>query len=331
VKIGGDYGGTPGCKRFSKKWQKGKLPTPLVRSIAKQLTKQWNIGVTSSKSDTAIVPQKGTAKKIRLNKQTRGVLIGNAFINAIPDTGSTASVLTEGSVKILEENYTREACKRARWKIFTVPPYTVALADGSTTISKKRVGATLIVVTPFGRCNLTGVVLNVIPGPAQKLLIGRPELRRMGIPTMWSLIDEAIKNGTKGKQTEVALQTVELDNWKKRRQEHEKDEPDCIQAVDQIYGHGGAEPTKKYTFDSMRDILTRAKKSGASVSFLKKLEHLVFVVHKDTWRLMLGKDPPARMEPMVIQFTEEKFPRNIQPRKYSPEQKIFCGTEYPSC
>jgi len=191
------------------------------------------------------------------------------------------------------------------------------------------VGATLIVVTPFGRCNLTGVVLNVIPGPAQKLLIGRPELRRMGIPTMWSLIDEAIKNGTKGKQTEVALQTVELDNWKKRRQEHEKDEPDCIQAVDQIYGHGGAEPTKKDTLDSMRDILTRAEKSGASSSFLKKLEHLVFVKHKDIWRLMLGRDPPARMEPMVIQFAEDKFPRNIQPRKYGPEQKKFLRERIP--
>ena len=56
VKIGGDYGGTPGCKRFSKKWQKGKLLAPLVRSIDKQLTKQWNIGVTSSNSETAIVP-----------------------------------------------------------------------------------------------------------------------------------------------------------------------------------------------------------------------------------------------------------------------------------
>jgi hypothetical protein len=128
--------------------------------------------VTSSNSETAIVPRTQSAKKIVLDKKTRGVLIGNAFINAIPDTGSTASVLTEGSIKILEDNYTKEACKKARWKVFTVPPYTVALADDSTTISKKRVGATLIVVTPFGRCNLTGVVLNAIPGPAQRLLIG---------------------------------------------------------------------------------------------------------------------------------------------------------------
>jgi hypothetical protein len=44
---------------------------------------------------------------------------------------------------------------------------------------------------------------------------------------------------------------------------------------------------------------------------------------------MLGKDPPARMEPMVIQFAEEKFPRNIQPRKYGPEQKIFLREQIP--
>jgi hypothetical protein len=69
----------------------------------------------------------------------------------------------------------------------------------------------------------------------------------------------------------------------------------------------------------MKDILTKVKKFGASSSFLKKLEHLILVVHKDIWRLMLGKNPPARMEPMVIQFNEENFPRNIQPRKYGPE------------
>ena len=136
----------------------------------------------------------------------------------------------------------------------------MGVADGSTTTSSKNVGATIIIVTPFGKCHLTEVVLNVIPGSAQKLLIGQPELQRMGIPTMWSLIDNAIKNGTKKRLQDEALQTVELDNWKKRHQAHEKDEPDYIQAVDQIYGHSGIEPTDKETLDSINDILTRAKK-----------------------------------------------------------------------
>ena len=38
---------------------------------------------------------------------------------------------------------------------------------------------------------------------------------------------------------------------------------------------------------------------------------------------MLGLDPPARMKPMVIKFDEAKFPNNIQPRKYGPEQRDF--------
>ena len=44
---------------------------------------------------------------------------------------------------------------------------------------------------------------------------------------------------------------------------------------------------------------------------------------------MLGRDPPARMEPMVIQFNEKKFPTNIQPRKYGPEQKKFLRERIP--
>ena len=44
---------------------------------------------------------------------------------------------------------------------------------------------------------------------------------------------------------------------------------------------------------------------------------------------MLRKDPPARMEPMVIQFKEANFPTNIQPRKYGPEQKKFLRERIP--
>ena len=100
VKIGGDYGGKPGCKRYSKKWQKGKLPAPLVRSIAKQLMKQWNIGAKSSSSLQKPSPNKNSSIATPLGPDTRGALIGNAFMGAIPDTGSTRSVLTEGAVKV---------------------------------------------------------------------------------------------------------------------------------------------------------------------------------------------------------------------------------------
>ena len=90
----------------------------------------------------------------------------------------------------------------------------------------------------------------------------------MGIPNIWSLIDDAVKTGTKYKQIENAKQTVELDNWKKRRLAQEQDEPDCIQAVDDMYGHGGEEPTDADTLASIKDIISRAEKSGASKSFL---------------------------------------------------------------
>ena len=164
------------------------------------------------------------------------------------------------------------AGKGACWRILKVPPYTVVLADDSVTTSNTKVGATLIVVTPYGRCNLTNVIFNVIPGPAQKLLIGQSELKRMGIPNICSLIDNAVKTGTKHKQIENAKQTVELDNWKKRRLAQEKDEPDCIQAVDDMYGHGGKEPTDADTLASIKDIISRAAKSGASKSLFRKTQ-----------------------------------------------------------
>ena len=43
VKLGGNYGGTKGCKRWSKKHLKGQIPPALVRTIARQLHKQWHL------------------------------------------------------------------------------------------------------------------------------------------------------------------------------------------------------------------------------------------------------------------------------------------------
>jgi hypothetical protein len=41
---------------------------------------------------------------------------------------------------------------------------------------------------------------------------------------------------------------------------------------------------------------------------------------------MLGSDPPARREPMVIKFDEEKFPKNIQPQIWARTETVSTGS-----
>ena len=44
VKLGGNYGGTPGCRKWSKPHMKGSVPHLLTQSIVEQIMSQWNMG-----------------------------------------------------------------------------------------------------------------------------------------------------------------------------------------------------------------------------------------------------------------------------------------------
>ena len=175
-------------------------------------------------------------------------------------------------------------------------------------MSNQKVEADLTLITRTGKVLIPGIIFNVIPGPPAPLLIGEPELKRLGIPHIWTLIEQSIKK--KRKQKACASRGA-LAQWKERRIAMSKDEPENLVGVDELYAHGASTPTKEQTRNSIQDILTRAKTAGASHTFLQDLKGLILNRFENQWRLMLGLDPPARMEPMVIKFDEEKFPNNI--------------------
>ena len=79
------------------------------------------------------------------------------------------------------------------WKIKPVAEYSVELVDSTLIKRQTRVLTDLTLITPVGQAKLEQVLFNVVPGPAAPILIGQVELRRMGIPTLWSLIEDAIR------------------------------------------------------------------------------------------------------------------------------------------
>ena len=87
--------------------------------------------------------------------------------------------------------------------------------------------------------------------------------------------------GWKKSGNNTSLQKVNLDNWQKRRLAQAQDEPDCIQAVDGMYGHECAEPSNKETLASIQDIIIRAAESGVSKRFIQRLSDLILVKHKN--------------------------------------------------
>ena len=97
VKLGGNYGGTKGCKRWSKKHLKGQIPPALIRTIARQLHKQWNL--------PEFLPNVHSSHtKPNTPSQKRGVLLGAAFVVATPDSGSTRTVITSQTADLVLRN-----------------------------------------------------------------------------------------------------------------------------------------------------------------------------------------------------------------------------------
>ena len=101
--------------------------------------------------------------------------------------------------------------------MITVPEYRVRLANGAVSTSKTLAIADLTLVSLAGAAKLPQVHFNVIPGRVAPLLVGRIELRRLGIPILWDLIDQRITEERSNKIAHTAKAADELDDWRRRR------------------------------------------------------------------------------------------------------------------
>ena len=106
-------------------------------------------------------------------------------------------------------------------------------------------------------------------------------------------------------------------------------EPDTLSRLDDFHAHGKRAPTSIELDSAVADAIKRAADAGASTAFVEELTHLLTRKYPDLWRLQLGADAPAQVTPMKIKFDEDKFPRNVHPRRYSPPQQKFLDTAIP--
>ena len=153
VKLGGSYNGQ---RRWSKKHLKGAVPAPLVRSIARQLHKQWGLQTPAARP-----------------RLTHGARIGRAFVKVLPDTGASKAHCTSQTLAaILKLN---KGQRPPAMLIRTVPTYKVELADGNMVTGNTEAVADVHLITPSGSAVLTQVNFNVVPGKLAPLIMGRAE------------------------------------------------------------------------------------------------------------------------------------------------------------
>ena len=308
VKLGGNYNGQ---RKWSKKHLKGAIPRPLVRSIARQLQKQW--GLT----------------KIARPKAKHGARIGRAFVQVLPDTGATKAHCTSETLRAimaLNKNQVPQPII-----IRSVPRYRVELADGTTVTGNTEAVADVHLVTPSGNALLPGVNFNIVPGKMAPLIVGRAELKRLHVPPIWELIETFIR-GRHPRRTVTAkvADSVVLDEWRKRRKIQSEGEPETLIGIDSLHGLGAPEPSAEDMDKALLNILKRAKTAGAPNGFMTKLSHMITKEFRHIFRLQLGRDAPCFMQPLVVVFDEKSFPvKGVVPRRYGPEQERFIKKQVP--
>ena len=253
VKLGGNYNGQ---RRWSKKHLKGAVPAPLIRSIVRQLHKQW--GFTPP------------------NVQPRskyGARIGRAFVKVLPDTGATkAHCTTDTLTEIFKFN---KGHNPPAMVVRGVPAYKVELADGTTVTGNSEAVADVHLITPSGNAMLTQVNFNIVPGKIAPIILGRSTLRKLHIPPIWDLIEKQITNAKKSPAMAKSAETVVLEEWRKRRKLQSDGEPETLVGIDDLYGLGAPEPTKSDLEKARDDILHRARAAGAPKDYMIFLTDLV--------------------------------------------------------
>jgi len=309
VKLGGNYNGQ---RRWSKKHLKGAVPAPLVRSIARQLIKQWGLKIPVMRPSL-----------------THGARIGRAFIKVLPDTGATKAHCTSDTLEaILELNKSQHPSPIT---IQAVPEYMVELADGTTVTGNAEAVADVHLITPSGSALLPKVSFNVVPGKLAPLIVGRLELEKLGMQPIWKLIErQIIHNNRQRPIMAKSADSVVLEEWRKRRKLQSEGEPETLIGIDEMYGLGAPEPTKTDLSKALDGILERAKSAGAPKAYMAFLTDLILNRYRHLFQLQLGKSPPCFMQPLVIVFDEKTFPvRGVVPRRYGPEQLRFLAKKVP--
>jgi len=188
-------------------------------------------------------------------------------------------------------------------KLLKVDPYEIDLADGNSIKCSHKASADITIVTPSGKAVLKDVLINILPGPAAPFLLGQSEMRRLRCQGQWQVVEDAISklNASSGSKRDSAFGTTDvLDKWRQRRIDLAKDEVDSLAGLDSLFAHGGPEPTKSETRRSIERVVEKAASNGAPAWYLSELSDMILKEHSDCFRLSLGLDCPALVQPMVI-------------------------------
>ena len=363
VKLGGTYNGVHKWKRRNNKM---RFPIEFCKAFGKQITRACSQKETQQPTEKWAEQRwraRRTAFEKALETHETPVCLHGVILPYDPDTGSDRTIMTEGTLNYVVKN------AHTPIDVQKCADYSTELADGSKVWSNKRAYVDFELITQAGSTILKRVQCNVLPGPMCEILLGVTELQSLGVTPAKELVHRAIHKRVQACKAARFLPIVDLEeidgrlqvpnpkkkraapipamrkittemnqtlagmqrkDWDRRVGESTEGEPDtCLSALDDFHAHGKAAPSTGELDRAISDAIQRAADAGASRSFVKKLTSFLTVKYRDSFRLQLGADAPARVKPLKLKFDESSFPKNVHPRRYSPPQQRFLEKAVP--
>jgi transposase InsO family protein len=219
-------------------------------------------------------------------------------VSMCPDTGADCNVISSELVS--------ELCDLDSTviRVLLQPPVSVELAGGMTMSCTESVTIDVRIQTTAGLLNLRKVRCLVLEGHENEFLLGRETLKEIGID-LDAMIDQL------GGTSVIARGDCD-------------DLEDDYVVVSHDQGDGvPAEGSGVDEVDALlENMLQEAMEEGFDPGMEESLRTLV-AEYKDVWRVRLGQDEPARVEPMRVQLRDDAEPHRSATRKYPQLQREF--------
>ena len=290
----------------------------------------------ADKKGSAAAPS-GKANRIREKGNVAEVM---ACINGAvewpvaPDTQASSTIMTENTL--------REISDRTEIEVTDIETKQFQLADNKTVECKKKATLELMVRTSTSPVRLRRVTAYVIPGGSGAILLGMHELSLLGYQHPRDWFEELGRRGpievmadsdprAMAEEMAYVAKRVKPLHGRDKRYEHNGEEEinddddeteDCIEEGYGIDGVKSKEELQRILEKELVLIMQRAEIAGAKKTTVNALKQLV-LKFEDIFRMELGHDPPAKVEPMDVQLIDGEDLKMNRARRFSPLQMEF--------
>ncbi|POM72870.1 Hypothetical protein PHPALM_10354 [Phytophthora palmivora] len=220
----------------------------------------------------------------------------NAVINGVldvpfcPDTGSDANIIGRPVLDELLDLIPGLPTHRME------PPMTVVAAGGSTMTCHEKVHLDLQIVTGAGPLKLENIECLVLEAPEEELLLGRTTLQSIGVD-----LDDIFEQLAQQHIEEAEAQADDIPT-------------DHVEVL-------GADDGEEIT-PLLHTLVDDAIGAGFDATLADDLRELV-VSYSDIFRLRLGRDEPADVEPLDVRLVADAQPYRSGVRRYPEAQRQF--------